>query len=136
MEGAVMEGPLFLQSQRFGTKVVCVCVCVWRGGWRNPSGLEVGEYPERGKGPEAGRNAARAIVEPHDVPLEAPGCSLLGAELGWHYLWESVPAWEATGSDRPARGSLLPRGARAAAHYRVCRFFPEVEENLGCALPG
>lgn len=43
MEGAVMEGPLFLQSQRFGTKVVCVCVCVWRGGWRNPSGLEVGE---------------------------------------------------------------------------------------------
>lgn len=27
-----MEGPLFLQSQRFGTKVVCICVCVWRGG--------------------------------------------------------------------------------------------------------
>lgn len=35
-----MEGPLFLQSQRFGTKVVCL----WRGGERgNPSGLEVGE---------------------------------------------------------------------------------------------
>lgn len=40
MDGAVMEGPLFLQSQRFGTKVVCL----WRGGlWRNHSGLEVGE---------------------------------------------------------------------------------------------
>lgn len=31
-----MEGPLFLQSQRFGTKVVCVCVCVWRGGMVKP----------------------------------------------------------------------------------------------------
>lgn len=29
MDGAVMEGPLFLQSQRFGTKVVCL----WRWGW-------------------------------------------------------------------------------------------------------
>lgn len=28
-----MEGPLFLQSQRFGTKVVCMCLCVaWGGG--------------------------------------------------------------------------------------------------------
>lgn len=61
MDGAVMEGPLFLQSQRFGTKVVCL----WRGGWRNPSLLEVGERIQKeGRGRKKVGTARRQLQSP------------------------------------------------------------------------
>lgn len=62
MDGAVMEGPLFLQSQRFGTKVVGGRGC------GTPSDLGVDCRAQRERGEAAGWSAGRELESPMTFP--------------------------------------------------------------------
>lgn len=72
MDGAVMEGPLFLQGQRFGAKVD-------RGGGTEPHQSQGwAKGPGKGEGQAAGGSAARGAespVSPHEVSAHCGGAS-------------------------------------------------------------
>lgn len=145
MDGAVMEGPLFLQSQRFGTKVVGGRGC------RTPSGLEVSERVQ----PKGG---GEYHVGARSWQLERPvtfsrncfahsreGCAVSGYALidAGGPSWETLPLnWECQTSNRPARVPPLSSWCLLLAYFLLpppplsLPLSPEVEEDLGRALPG
>lgn len=111
MDGAVMEGPLFLQSQRFGTKVACICVSVSGAGLARPFWTRGGcKDPERGTGPEAGPSAARATVKPRDVPWKSRAVpSLVRSWDDIIFGKVSLPGKSRTGSACADRSFLVGR---------------------------
>lgn len=93
MDGAVMEGPLFLQSQRFGTKVVA------GAGGAEPHQSYGGR---KSGGRAAGRSVAPGAREPYIAPAKLLMHTSEGAPagLGVHCLW----SW-----GDGAAGSLQPQ---------------------------
>lgn len=137
-----MEGPLFLQSQRFGTKVA-------RGrGRRAPADLGGGCGARGGRQRVGARGGS---CRPRDVPAElishpgeasaglgVPPPPVLGGRSGF-LLGKLRPGGEAADLQSACAGLSCPVGAGPPVLARslasVSRsLFPEVEEDLGCAL--
>lgn len=132
MDGAVMEGPLFLQSQRFGTKVVGGRGC------GTPSDLGVGCRAQREGGGGSGLERGPGAEEPYDVPAKLIAHSEGPLASGTPSLVLGRRSCILLGKLRPRPGSCRPEiglRRRSPAPSPASRsLFLEVEEDLGGTL--